>query len=159
MTYQSKTFDFGRVIKAIREAVTEMTGLPVVPTNKQKLPDYPYITYDMTQHRVPESWSNTHELELFQTFITLNCYAKTPHEASDIADDVETLLFDPNYHHKLKQEAGIIVMDATDNGASASDFAQLFSIYQQSITVQLRLLRNYVSDFPRITNTDLGGQN
>lgn len=144
------------MIAAFRQTITDITNLPTVPPNKQDLPDYPYITYEITQSHTPETWSNSRELELFRMQITLNCYAETPQESVMIADDIETFLFDPNFHHKL-QKAGIIVLNADSNGISSSDFSGLFNISTQSVIVTLRLLRNYEADFPRISNSNLGG--
>lgn len=120
------------------------------------MPEYPYITFDYPNGGVPETWNNSRELEIFRFQITLNCYAEKPQESMQIANDIEVLLKDPKYHEQLRK-AGIIVVDAVPNSITANDFTSLFSIYVQPVEVTLRLLRSYVSDFPRINSTDLGG--
>lgn len=152
--YKSRTYDFGKAISVLRSAITSMTGLPVVPTNKKQLPDYPYITYEITDPYRPETFGNTHENEMFQMDIVLNCYAETPQESVMIADDLVTFFFDPNYHQTFRK-SGIVVVDARPNGLSSSDFAEMFEIASQSVTVTLRLMRGYIPNFPTIRDTDL----
>ncbi|WP_268914030.1 LIC_12616 family protein [Lentilactobacillus sp. SPB1-3] len=154
--YKSRTFDFGKMIGALRGIITSITGLQVVPTTNKNLPPYPYITYTPPDAYKAETWGNTHEEEMFTVNVVLNCYAETPQESVMIADDIVTFLFDPNYHEQLKR-SGIVVVSADPEGESSADFAQMFQISTQVVVLKLRLMRGYIADFPNITDTNIGG--
>lgn len=153
--YQSKTFDYGATMGAFRRVVNQITGLPVVPINKDKLPDYPYITYENDNSGTPETWANSREFELFTMPVTLVCYSDNkPQEVLQIASDIDVLLRDQFYKEELNH-AGIIIKSSKLGSLSSSEFTSIFGIYSQPVEVVLRLVRDYRSKYPNITSTDL----
>ena len=102
---------------------------------------------------MPE-WGDTSQTNSpFRSVFTFTVYATDYRTAFIKSDELATLLTDREYRLKLREGAGIVLVDESDARNESDDFFD-GPIYQYAFDTTFRFKRNYVSGIETIDQVD-----
>ncbi len=111
--YQAKTFDWSGLYGQIRHLIEDITGLDgkhvIMDYTSNELPSYPYVTISSV-NKTAEVANSLHsrEKEIADYLIQITCYSDNGNETLMMADDIATLLFDPQYKSTFHQYGAVL---------------------------------------------------
>lgn len=156
--YKAKTFDWSGLYGQIRHLIEDITGLDgkhvIMDYTSNELPSYPYVTISSV-NKTAEVANSLHsrEKEIADYLIQITCYSDNGNETLMMADDIATLLFDPQYKSTFHQY-GAVLKECDYTSGSTNDFAGLFNVSARSLSMKLTLYRNYQSKVEKINGLD-----
>lgn len=159
MAYKSRTFDWVPVMNGLVKTLKDITLNQVPVYDDSRVPmtaKYPFITY-ADESPYTELFHSTYKTnDQFDRTISISCHAETDGEANNIADDLHTLLQDPQYRTELNS-FGITFVSVQNFARRSETLSDFMKVNTYGFDLTIRLLRRYKSDYPEIKQ--YGGNN
>lgn len=155
--YESQTFDWRGTMDGLVQTLRDITHgqVPVVAEDRVKSKqDYPFITYSDVNPHGDQAFSIYKTNEVFDRTLSIDCWAESSGEASNICDDLATLLHDPRYRTELKKH-GITFVGIQDYRRRSEAMSSFTNISNYGFDLTIRLHRRYTPDYPTIK--EVGG--
>ncbi|WP_338230790.1 phage neck terminator protein [Lactiplantibacillus paraxiangfangensis] len=152
MAYQARTFDWPKVINGLAKTLSDITQGQVSVYDDGRVPKtakYPFITF-ADENPYTELFHSTYKVnDQFDRTVSISCYAETDGEANNIADDLHTLLQDPQYRDELNS-FGITFVSVQNFARRSAVLSDFMKVSNYGFDLTIRLLRRYQSDHPEI---------
>lgn len=156
--YMSKQYDWFHFYGCLRHVIENITGFDgqhvIMDYTTDKLPHYPFVTLSQPSKSATQASSiGTKETEVADFIIKINVYSSDGSNCFQIADDINTLLFD--YDTKMKfHQYGATINDIANDTGSTNDFAGLFNVSVTSLSLKVTIRKHYQRKVNQINSID-----